>query len=461
MPRAVAIYARISEDRDGRMLGVERQLKDCRERALRRGWPVIDEYIDDDVSAYGGKPRPAYSRLLEDITSGRIDGVVVWDLDRLHRHPRELEEFFRVCETAGVSHLASYTGDVDLGTHDGQFTARILGAVAKKESDDKSRRLKRKHLEIAQAGRPAGGRRPYGYDEQRQIIPHEAAVIREAARRVRAGESLRTLVREFDARGVATARGARWSMHALRGILLNPGLAGVRTLGGAVVGPAVWEAILTEEESAQLRAVLTDPARRVTRPLRRYLLTGLVYCSYCGTKLIARPNHHRRTYVCGSGPALAGCGKISIVADHLEAFVTEAVMRRLDGPELAAALTEKGNDPDEELLETISADEAQLEELSGAWANRLISMPEWLRARKAIEDRLAQERSQLLRRDRHQRLRDAAGKGGVLREQWADMNLDQRRAVIGTILDRLVVKPARVQGRTTSEHERVAAEWKL
>ncbi|MGZ6527028.1 MAG: recombinase family protein, partial [Actinomycetota bacterium] len=51
MPKAAAIYARISSDRDGLALGVERQLADCRELASRKGWPVAEEYIDNDISA--------------------------------------------------------------------------------------------------------------------------------------------------------------------------------------------------------------------------------------------------------------------------------------------------------------------------------------------------------------------------------------------------------------------------
>jgi len=49
--RAVAVYARISQDRDGTSLGVARQLADCRAEAARRGWTVAQEYVDDDVSA--------------------------------------------------------------------------------------------------------------------------------------------------------------------------------------------------------------------------------------------------------------------------------------------------------------------------------------------------------------------------------------------------------------------------
>lgn len=46
--------------------------------------------------------------------------------------------------------------------------ARILGAVARKSSDDMSRRIQRKLLERAEAGKPTmGGDRPYGYEPDR------------------------------------------------------------------------------------------------------------------------------------------------------------------------------------------------------------------------------------------------------------------------------------------------------
>src|SRR3954468_15069106 len=124
------VYARISSDREGDGLGVARQLDDCERLAERKGWRVVDRYVDDDVSAYSGRRRRHYGRMLDDLRAGVIDGVVVWHLDRLHRQPKELEEFFDVCKAARVDRLASVTGDVDLADHDGQFLARILGAVA-------------------------------------------------------------------------------------------------------------------------------------------------------------------------------------------------------------------------------------------------------------------------------------------------------------------------------------------
>jgi len=72
---------------------VQRQLEDCRKLAADRGWTVGEEYVNNDISAYSGKPRPAYARMIADVTAGLRDAVPVYNLDRLHRRPVELEEF--------------------------------------------------------------------------------------------------------------------------------------------------------------------------------------------------------------------------------------------------------------------------------------------------------------------------------------------------------------------------------
>jgi DNA invertase Pin-like site-specific DNA recombinase len=127
-PCAAAIYARISSDQDGRGLGVRRQLEDCRKLAADRGWLVAEEYVDNDISAYSGKTRPAYERMLADLADGTRDAVIVYNLDRLHRRPIELEAFAALCERVGVTSVATVTADIDLGNDDGLFMARMFAA---------------------------------------------------------------------------------------------------------------------------------------------------------------------------------------------------------------------------------------------------------------------------------------------------------------------------------------------
>ena len=88
MAARAGIYARISSDREADGLAIGRQLEDCERLAEERGWRVVERYIDQDVSAYRGRVRPAYRRLLGDLRTGSIDGVIVYHLDRLHKDSR-------------------------------------------------------------------------------------------------------------------------------------------------------------------------------------------------------------------------------------------------------------------------------------------------------------------------------------------------------------------------------------
>ena len=105
--------------------------------------------------------------------------------------------------------LGAVTGDIDLGNDDSTFSARVLAAVAAKESGRKSERLKRKARENAEAGKPNGGIRPFGYDKsQLTIVGPEAAVIRQRAERYLAGESMGSLTRWIQDQEILTVTGA-------------------------------------------------------------------------------------------------------------------------------------------------------------------------------------------------------------------------------------------------------------
>ncbi len=445
---------------------MKRQIADCQVFAAGRGWPVAEVYVDDDRSAYSGKPRPEYRRMLADIADGAIDAVVVWHLDRLHRQPRELEEFFEVCDAAGMRSMASISGDIDLSTHDGRFLARILGAVSRKESDDKSRRISRKHLEMAQAGKATGGgTRPFGYrDDRLTVEPTEAAAIREAAARIRAGDSLRGLASDWNARGLRTVTGRDWSAQVLRRMLTSARVSGQRSLHGEIVAVAEWEPILTPEDTAQLRAILDNPDRLTRRTVRRYLLSGgLLKCGLCGSTLVARPRAGGdRRYVCAKGPSLPGCGRIAIMADQLEQLVTEAVLYRLDTPELAAALSgAQAQDAETDAAQSgLEADKAQLTELATAYGEQQITFAEYLAARKPIEARIEAGQRKVGRLTRTTAIAEHVGNSAALRTTWASLTLNRQRSIVAALLERLVIGSA-VPGRTTFDDRRVTPVWRF
>lgn len=389
---SVGVYARISSDPRGAGLGVERQITDCDAMAAARGWRVVDHYVDNDVSAFSGKARPSYRRLLDDVTAGRVSTIVAWHPDRLHRSTRELEDFIDLVERTGATVQTVRSGDYDLATPSGRVMARTLGAFARYESEHKSDRIRRKLAQNAEAGKHHGGSRPYGWQPDRRTLdPHEAGVVRATAQRVLDGASLRTIVGELRAADITTTRGRPWSDVTLRPVLIRPRNAGLRVHHGEVIGKGDWEPILDEDTADAVRRVLTDPSR-TTNPGARgrtHLLSGIAVCGVCGAPMrVARgkpytsrkPPHEttaKGIYRCHNKMQSTGCTSRDLAS--VDAYVTAIVCERLSRPDAAGVL----RPPDAEDATAVARADAdrlrrRLDDAASDYADDLISREQML-----------------------------------------------------------------------------------
>lgn len=462
---SAAAYVRISQDREGEGLGVARQQEDCVSFIRKHGWDLTEVYVDNDVSAFSGRCRPAYERLMTDIKAGTVDAVVAWHPDRLHRSPRELEDFIETIERTRTTVATVTAGDYDLSTPDGRLMARIVGSVARKESEDKSRRLRRKHQELAERGKlSGGGRRPFGFETDRVTLrAEEAEAVRDAAQRVLAGETLTSIINDWNAREISTVTGAHWSTTTLKRLLRSGRISGQREHDGRIVAEAEWPAIITPEQTQALRSVLDDRARdRSTREARSYLLSGFVWCGRCGTRMTTRPTGRGvPRYICAK--SRGGCGRCGIAAEGLERLVTDATLAVFDSPDFRQALqqVEERGDDTGALLARITEDERALEQLAqDHYVERIIGRSEHQAARRALEDRIAENRRQLA----EQSSRSAVGSLVVdldgLADRWPDMSLGQRRALIGDVIERIVIAPTE-RSNNRFDEGRVDVEWKV
>jgi site-specific DNA recombinase len=462
-PRSAAIYARISSDPTGQALGVQRQLEDCRKLAADRGWNVGAEYVDNDVSAYSGKKRPEYARMMADIRDGLRDAVVVYNMDRLTRRPVELEEFVATCETAGVRQVATVTADVDLGNDDGLFMARIFAAFAAKESGRKSERLRRKARQNAELGQPGGGaNRPFGYEADKITVnPVEAEIIREIAGRYIAGESARSIATELEEREIPTSSGAAWRSTTVRGILRAPRIAGLRSHHGVAVATAVWEPIITLEQHQQILTVSATKQAAGRRAPRTYLLSGMLRCGKCQGRLFSSARGTERRYVCMSGADHRGCGGVTVTAPPVEAWLTAAVLYRLDTPDMQAVLTDQRAEDAQhgELAGQRDKLQARMKELSEMFAAGEISRMEWKAARDPLEHQITATEQQLARISGSSTLEQIVGQGAALRDAWAGMNLERQHAIVRAVLDYATIMPATRLGRF--DPDRIIPEWVL
>lgn len=194
-PVRAAIYLRISQDREMDGLAIERQRQDCEALARFRRWEVVETYVDQSKSATDKtKKRPAYDRMVADYEAGRFSAIVCYDLDRLTRQPRQLEDWIDRAETRGLA-LVTANGDADLSTDGGRLFARIKAAVARGEVERKSARQSRAHVQRAIQGRVPRGVRPLGYATDGGVIRKEAKAVRAVYDVFDRGASLRGIAR--------------------------------------------------------------------------------------------------------------------------------------------------------------------------------------------------------------------------------------------------------------------------
>lgn len=449
------IYTRISWDPGGQRAGVERQRVDCEARCCERGWEIAQYFEDNERSAYSGKRRPAYEGMLAAIEERRLDAVVAWHNDRLHRSPRELEAFIDLVERSGVRVAVVSGGDYDLTTPEGRFTARIVGAVARKESEDRSRRVRRKHLELAEQGRPASH---LGWGVRNEA---ERELVREAASRVLGGQGLMTISKDWNRRGVPGPTECPWTAPTLRKALLSARVAGLREHhadpSGKVLGsltPAVWEGAIDRQTWDHVRSVLLNPERlTLGKAPTRYLLTGLIFCGTCGGRLMARPrDDHTKRYVCaGRRPG----HQLGILAAPLDELVASRALEVLTTPALRkACLARSGQAEDHELADALAelgAAQGRLQTLDDDYYVRGVLA---LRRYRSVRTRLERELERL-----HARV-DAASRQRVLlhpdpQQLWDSADLAQRRDLVRLVVRRVVVMPARRGARFDPSRVRV------
>jgi site-specific DNA recombinase len=437
MHRRAVVYTRISRDRVGAGLGVERQEADCRKLAADLGWEVVTVHADNDLSAYSGKPRPGYLALLEDVRAGTADAVLVWHTDRLHRSPAELEEYIAVCEPRSVPTQTVKAGPLDLTTPSGRMVARQLGAVARYEVEHMAERQQRARLQAVTDGRWSGGRRPYGYGaDGRTVVEAEATVVREVAHQVLAGVSLRRICGDLNARDARTSTGRPWQPKTLRDVLLRPRNAGLMQHRGQVVGPADWPPILEEDTWRALVFVLADPARRTqTSTARRWLLSRLARCGVCGAPVKSSSTSGRTIYTCSSGK--------HVVRDaaKVDAFIEAVVLERLSRPDARELLAPDKKVDTVALHARDTALRERLDELGRMYGDDAIDARQLREGTDRIRAQRAEIAAQLADAARGSVLAGVVDAGDPARV-WAELDLDRRRAIVDTLLE-VSILPAR------------------
>lgn len=468
MSTKAAIYSRISSDREGEAAGVERQEADCKALADRLGYTVVHIYRDNDTGAStrSTKPRPHYELMMDDAKAAKFEAILSYSNSRLTRRPREFEDLIDLHEKHGIQFHTVVSGSFDLSTADGRRMARFLAGEATAEAERTAERVSHANDQKAAKGRPTA-RPGYGYrreDGRDVVVEAEAVVIREAARRVLAGDSLRGIAADFNSRGIPSPRTVEqarkaererkaapapipWQGITLRQMIRRPSLAGLRTHRGKGVGtfdPKFHPAILDEDTHARLEALLTDPNRAQGTGGRTpvHLLSGLAVCGRCGGRMkripgwTPRPGQKSKpvkaAYACGT------CHKVRRIQEPVDSFVTEVILRRLEQPDAGQLFSRGDEGAAQQARDAIEAIDARLATAADQFAEGVLTGDQLRRITERLRtDRTAHER--IVAESMPVRV-PADVVGPLARETWAGLHIDNRRAIIDALAE-VIIEP--------------------
>ncbi len=422
--------------------------------------------------------RPGFRKLLAAITAGARTGVtvvLVEDLDRLLRQPRDNEDMLDAVELSGAT-VRSRSGSITLtdgGTADERFIARMMANVANKGSADTSRRVRyaRERLRGQSYG---GGLRPYGFQHDPKAAKYhrtliavaaEAEVLTEAtADLLDRGLTLRAIAAGLRAAEVPTVTGAKWTPQLVRDVLLKPAIAGLTPDGAGGLTDAPWEGILTVARWEQLRDMLTDPRRTVTPGnTPRWLVSIFAECGICGAPVRAtKPTDARRAYQpeCGHVKRVIGdAGRLDGPPAGVDEFIAQLVVARLGMPDAAALLRPA---PARHVnAAKLRAERRELAErkrgLARMFAAGDLDGDDLAEGSRAIAARLAAIDAALSAADTPDPLADFRGRPAA--EVWAGLSMPRRRAVVQTLIASVKILPAG-RGAQRFNPASVAVAWR-
>lgn len=454
------IYCRISRDRTGKEAGVQRQENECRAYAEQHGLTVTHVYVDNDISAYSGKERPEYAAMLDAVRAGKIGGIIAWHYDRLIRRLGDLETLLTAVEESNTEVRTVKAGDIDLSTPTGRMNARLVASIASYEIEHAQERLRSSQIDRAARGLWRSGKPPFAYRAadapgHLEAAPGEWAAARTAADKLLAGRTATSVARWLNDEGWRTRHGKKWTAGTIRTYFTSGVVAGESIHHGKVVGTGQWPALLSADEAATIRAVLTDPARLTHQGQeRRWMLTGIMRCGACGGGLRCQ----RSRNVCGWSYTCKECGGVSCDQKRTDDFFTDVVLGYLERPDNQLVVSSGDDENVADLLvelDQLNDRRAALGRLFAAGEIDEVALTSGTTVLRSKIDAL-NERIESARRV--SAAADLILAGDVLRERWADMSADQKASVVREIMT-ITVEPAERPGQRWSP-ERFTIEWK-
>jgi len=462
-------YLRVSLDRSGRARSLDEQHADNERVAGEQGWTLEDcTYRDESVSAsrYSRKARDGFDALIEDLEHDRFSAQVlmIWESSRGSRRVGEWVNLLELCEQRSVSIFVTTHGRCYDPANGRDRRSLLEDAVdSEYESSKISARSRRAAAASAVLGRPHG-RVPYGYrrvfDPQTRAFlaqepePVEAAVVAELYRRLTQGHSLRSIARDFGARGIRTRSGLAWTGQSLRPLALKPVYAALRShtpgrrgghpridLGNLDEGQ--WPPLVSRADWYAVQRLLRAPERKSTRPGRaKHLLSWIAHCGVCGGILNVAYRDTGTLYICRTN----GC--VRITQADLDTLAEQVMLGYLARPDVIDTLRAGDHDSNTALTQTrdqLAVLRARHHQLADAVAAGTVSVATLIRAEPTLLAEIAKLEPREKDLSTPSALRGLIEPGADVARRWETAPISTRREIARLLLTPDLIGELRLQ----------------
>ncbi len=351
----VTIYARVSSNKQDVDLSISGQLKNLRDYAVRNGYEIVKEFIDEAESGRSASSRPAFNEMIALSKAKRplFEAILVWKLSRFARSRMDSITYKALLRSRGIK-VISINEPLD-DTPIGQLLEGIIESVDEFYSANMGQDIRRGMRENASRGFFNGSKPPFGIQRvpvndgtktrwklaPDQDNPGRVQIVKRIFDKAMRDMGCKEIAISLNRDNYRNGNGRPWNKVTVHQILTNEAYCGTLVWGGRPGRPSIksgvppvrvenaWEAIIPQDIFDQVRQKMQARRPEAVHPRTVpsfYLLSGLLYCS-CGRGMIGRSakSHQYYYYQCNRNfrEGKDACNSGLIPKDKIESAVLE------------------------------------------------------------------------------------------------------------------------------------------
>lgn len=292
-----AIYARVSTEEQAKEgYSIDAQISTLKSYAKMCNYDIYKTYKDEGLS---GKDtaRPGLNEMIKDAYQNKFDVLLIWKISRLSRNLKNLLTIVDALDKYGVGFI-SQSETFNTSTPVGKMTLQMLGSIAEFERNTIIENVKLGLCEKAKRGEWLGGR-VLGYksvNKELKVDSSKAKIIKIIFKLFNADYTIYQIARFLNSKDYNTINNKKFTQASVYRILTNP-----IYIGNIRFNNILYKGIHKPIIDAGLFEKVQGKLEKKTREYGEndFVLSGLIICPLCGSRLIRYKSSKYRYYRCG------------------------------------------------------------------------------------------------------------------------------------------------------------------